>query len=501
MNEMPKNYQPKQLNPLIMEYMDKNLIEFFNNYHHKFEELTLKSLDDLVNETLIQIWPDINTPETFTLARKKLVKVRTNKRGRWYKQFKQDFSKPFDNKKNPVFKEATEYLTSKEKLRLYGDEQITPQGIVSFYEKMLDEWFDDRTKLLIDFPLLNLIRTSSVYNSFLLEIRLNIYTALLEICDGNINKIYSLMFDFITDNPILSISNRAKINFEYDEEKEAYYEEYHFQDVGDSYLRTYITPKSNGTTLSSICSRLLDAADAFIIAETLQNFSPDFLTTKKSIISLYTIAKHISGSDKPGKKAYALAKERCFNLLNYSYELYENGTKTGGFNVYSSIVSSKTDNDELDALMTQNIIFTYSEEAFNNILQNKLSRVLTVNMNKLQSSFCRIIYHALQNERISMSYKLNYFNYLEDIYTPKEIPPVEHSYTWFQLHSRMVYKSLKKNIDTIIAGLNEFKELKIAVKDFKYENYMFTIYYYPLSTEEIEDLKYFNRNLMIEKIQ
>ena len=490
-------YQPKQLNTLVMEYIDVSLIDFFESNHSSFKELKDKTINEVVKEAMTQMWPEISTADLFTHHKNNLLKAKRNKRGRWYRQFMTDLLRPYNDPKNPAHKEATQILSTDDKERLYGDANITPEGIVEFYKERIELWNTDRSKKLTDFPFLNFIRISSICSSFLLEININICTALIEICNGDVNNIYKQMFDFIVENPVISVSKCATTDFTYDEENDIYVEEYALSDVNDTLLKTYISPVNTGA-ITTNCRRIMDTTDQFIIEESLRCLSLDFISSKMSIVPLVNIARYIQGGGNPSRDAYKIAEQRCFALINYSYEVFKHGVMIKAYNVYSSIDTTEKEDDD-ENLMRKAIIFKFSDEAYSNIMQNKLSRVLSLNMNKLKSSFCKIIYYALQNERISLGYELNYFNMTSNIYIPKEFEPVEHDYTWFQQHSRMFHKNLKKTIDLITDGLTEFKELKIAVKDFTYENYCFKIQYYPLSPEEIEDLSHFNHNLIKEK--
>lgn len=495
MTELNK-YQPKQLNSLVMEYIDDSLIEFFESNHQRFDDLKNKTINEVVSEAMSRMWPEISTAELFTNHKNNLLKAKRKKIGRWYRQFMTDLLKPFTDPKNPAYKEVNQILSAKDKERLYGNAGITPEGIVEFHKKRMETWNNDRSKKLTDFPFLNFIRISSIHSSLLLEININICNALIEICDGDVNGIYTQMFNFIVENPVISVSNRATIDFTYDEENDIYVEEYALSDVDDTLLKTYISP-ADTEDITTNCRRSMDTTDAFIISESLRCLSIDFISSKMSIVPLVNIARYIQGGGNPSRDAYKIAEQRCFALINYSYEVFKHGVMIKAYNVYSSIDSTeKGDDDEI--LMRKAIIFKFSDEAYTNIIQNKLSRVLSLNMNKLQSSFCKIIYYALQNERISLGYELNYFNMTGNVYIPREFEPIEHDYTWFQMHSRMIYKNLKKNIELIVEGLIEFKNLKIAIKDFTYENYRFRIQYYPLTPEEIEDLSHFNQNI-IEK--
>lgn len=230
--------------------------------------------------------------------------------------------------------------------------------------------------------------------------------------------------------------------------------------------------------------QLFDSRDMQILSYLILQWEQSSSSILPLPIRIIDIYHAISGNvkSKPSKNQYDDIWNRCYKMWALGFEGYSGENFTGGRRLIA-----ECERDE-----KQNIIYIImSQYLMDEIKENKIRKMPAEPLNELTDNTARILYYPFMKQRVSA-----YETALEkemDV----SVYPMQIKYESFLRWVNFGNGSKKDNNAAIMEALEEYKEKKIFVKNYKYlaTKQMYYIEFYALTEIEIQDLDfYFNRS-------
>lgn len=178
-------------------------------------------------------------------------------------------------------------------------------------------------------------------------------------------------------------------------------------------------------------------------------------------------------------KSYANARKRLNNMVSTTVVATSEDGKFIARNIFEqSIVDDKR---ELDNGEKSNGVLYHVEFGRNvtaDILSHRLSTVIKPNLDELKNPVSRFLYMQLKKDR------------LMDLYLTRNKTCREYSLIWLMLIFRVKEAKKSARILRYSEAFDEMKEKKLLIKNYNVSDDQFTVYWLPLSDDEMMDVKY-----------
>lgn len=468
---------PRQFISSLSSQVDEHLIEFFVTGKEVYN-FPVSDINELIDSTLQEYLKDeTGRPEIKSIYTTQL-RMRRQKRSRWRNTARESVNLDITTKKNAFhyLLEQQNVLNAIQFKKLYGSPNINK--VIEKLLSEIDEWQANPSSYLIDYPLITTQTKNQLFKALKNDFFINLVEIINKSFDGSIDSFIRRKPEALIDMPLFSPATYS-INLQ---------ESLDALTAGlfrNEEMEIDITlPKSSEELDDSDKKfKVLDPKDNQILLCLMNNIKGDFYDSKTVLLDIGIIAKELN--PRPNSKHYEMVVSRLYNMskINFTYRSKgKNGTGIA-FNIFDSIQIDK----DLDG-------HRYCKATFGNILadaiiKEKMIGVTLRNYNALELDLSKLLYHALQRERIRLS-----------MATPDdmndELLCKHYDYSFFQRTVLFKQKRKEKNIALIRQTLDEFVDKKIAIDHYIVQNHSFDIYYFPLTADEKADLflEYNNSN-------
>lgn len=442
----------------IEKHIEPTLITYFNQNKDKFPVYQIK---DAIYETLMSSFKGCLSKDELVPIINTIKNSRFRKRSRW--------TKDYINKLVTTDRTDSNYPLHITDLDEYEQNTLVKKEIAN---TLL--WKERSDSFFIEFPGLHQVGDASVWSSFKTDLILCIWNYIVKELDGNISSFYRSYPESLLESPLFSPSS---FNLIMKETGNNLLEEKVFDENGNPLL-TLNMPNNKFTP-----PKVMDLTDLKILNAFISCIKNDFYRHKTVVLDIGTLTRSVVDFH-PNSSTYATIAERCSKLVEYNYTiLSENGKLT--FNLFDNIIVRYNETKDIDPSEKDfSVVATFGEVLANAIIQKQLVKVTDKNYDALHHPMSKIIYYALEKERVS----LHGSGKNSCIY----------SYTYFQKIVRFKVKTRSKNLKLIAESLNDFVDNGICVESFqKMNDGSFFIQFLPLTEEELEDINF--NNPLLEK--
>lgn len=459
---------PRQFISSLSTQVDEHIIEFYTAGKELYE--FPPDLNELVDITLQEFLKDETGRTEIKNIHTTQLRMRRQKRSRWRNTARESVKIDITNKKNAFhyLLEQRNVISAIQFKKLYGSSDIN-----KVIEKLLleiDEWQAKSSSYLIDYPLISTLTKNQLYKALKNDLFINLVDIININFEGSIDTFIRRKPDALIDMPLFS---PATYSIPLKESLDALTAGlFHSEDmeIEISLPKNLEEPNSDSKKF-----KVLDPKDNQILLCLMNNIKSDFYDSKQVMLDVGTIARELN--PRPNAKHYEMVVTRLYNMskINFIYKTRENDGTGIAFNIFDSIQIDKGPDGH-----------RYCKATFGNVLadaiiKEKMVGVTLRNYNALELDLSKLLYHALQRERIRLS-----------MTTPDNKSDAllckHYDYSFFQRTVLFKQKRKDKNIALIKQTLNEFQEKGIAIHHFTVHNNNFDIYYFPLTPDEKADL-------------
>lgn len=454
----------KQLIADITKKLHTEIITFCNMQQELQLNLLIEQvLDTYYSETMTQA--DVHSLYL------RITKQNRTKKSRWYASYladKKNFS--IESPKNPFH---SIYLQNKSLLlpqwqMLYGSKTIA--DVQKDLELQVTEWNKDSNSLLISFPFIMSKTLLRIHQALESDIALDIGRILKEYYGGTMKNFFRSYPEELIERPLFS---PIGFNLPLTKTPEELFEDFFPTEDTEIFIRTQLESKEQKN------HKVADSKDLEILNFMIANIDNTFYETRTVILDLADIAKVLY--PRPGGKHYSSVAKRCLKLSRYNYTYYDKNNISGqSINFFDSVKIEPTGNGK------RVVLIRFGDILYNSIVSKKMISVTSDNYLSLENELSKILCYTFQNERIRLYSK---FFDLKTSSLPEYLSK-DYSLSFFQLRVRFRTKQRKQCLKLIEESLEEFKQNHIAIKNYEFNGELFHITYYPLSLDEIADLKF-----------
>ncbi|NDI36610.1 hypothetical protein [Chengkuizengella sediminis] len=457
-----------ELHILIGDKTKEKLFKFVLTEHSTDQKL---SFDTYIQDTMNNIF--FNNDDVVDLLE---IKTNYHRRRQMTKKnwFKQLIKEVDGNNYTPIHEEREVLLKFLE--RKSADDRLkgalknikVPQEFITSRLMEIEEWAKERNERLTDFPYLEKKQKYQIEKAFE-----NDFVCI--ICDFLKNSPKNWIthrFKDLIENPVFA-DGKAKLkgNILFDEEQQStiVYDDYK---LSDNRVVRSLVAVNDDEEVQLDKMFLLDDTDSEIIEHVMENRDERFYTEKKIIFDLRPLLTRVYGNTS--KKAYELATKRLTKIGRFSIEGRTTGankdTKTTF--LYNLFQEVKVTKEEATGRV-------YAEVKFSDTLHQQFITKQTVQIyshliHRLENRLSKILIYAFQKERL-------------DAFLQGCDMKSNFEYNFFSDRIRFRSKRIDSNLKLIESSLQEFKEAKILVEDYKRIGNGFEIILTPLTESEKAD--------------
>ena len=447
----------------VEKHIDPKLTTFFLHNQHLFP---VNQLKDAIYESLISIFKGCLSKDELTPLISTVKNSRFKKRSRW--------TKDYINTLKDLPRTDPNYPLDLLNLDEY-DQEIT-------IEKEVNNtlaWKDHSDSFFIDFPGISRIGKASLWSSFKIDLIICIWNYISTELNGDIRSFYRTYPETLVGAPLFSPSSFNLI----------------MKETGNNLLEETVLDE-NGTPLLALSipnnnkftpPKVMDTTDLKILNTLIASVDNDFYRSKTVTTDIGTLTNSVFGF-RPGATNYTSIAERCTKLVEYNYTILSDNGRLS-FNLFDSIIVRYTGTSSEDTIAEAkdySVIATFGEILANALIQKQLVKVTEKNYDTLKNPMSKIIYYALEKERVSLQ--------------GSGRDTCLYTYTYFQKIVRFKFKTRSKNLKLIEASLQDFVDNKICIDEFnRKSDGSFLIKFLPLSEEELDDINFKNPVLLTEK--
>ncbi|MDF2879469.1 MAG: hypothetical protein K0R54_26 [Clostridiaceae bacterium] len=368
-------------------------------------------------------------------------------------------------------------------IKLYGIEKFMDtfkassiEEALSYKFKELEEWSTNPECYISDFIYLNSKTKNRIETAIKSDILLLIVKIIIRDYDGQISNAVIDRADALVDNPIFA-DGKVLLPIgdwlETQDVEEVAYSDYIVDD--EFILRTIMSNKLN-KNLFAKQNFALDEKDSAIINYAVTKIDELFYKEKTVEVEIGELVEHIYSSR--GGLNYDEVENRILKIGSYQVSgiLKKDGNIKDTLFLLNFFQSASVKTDETTGKRIAVIVF--SDLLHQQYIKKKTVRVYSNKMKSLSIPLSTLLIYCLQKERINC-------------YTKKKPYSGLFSYKWFRYKVRFREKK-EENMKLLAESLNEFKNKRIIIQDFRRVRDSFEIEFLPLSSYEIED--YFDNN-------
>ncbi|MDP5276090.1 hypothetical protein [Chengkuizengella axinellae] len=457
-----------ELYKLIGEKTKDKLIKFVLTESNTEHKLAFDNyIQDIINNIFFSNDDVVDLLEIKTNYHRRRQMTKKN----WLKQLKKEVDK---NGYTPIHAERDvliEFLESRpadDEIKTAFENIKEPQEFIQSRLLEIEEWAKERNERLTDFPYLEKKQKYQIEKAFENDI-------VCIICDFLKNSPKNWIthrFKDLIENPVFA-DGKAKLkgNILFDEEQQStiVYDEYKMSD--NRAVRSFIAVE-DGEEVKLDKMFLLDDMDSEIIEHVMENRDERFYTEKSIVFDLRPLLIRVYGNTS--KKAYDLATKRLTKIGRFSIEGRTTGankdTKTTF--LYNLFQEVKVTKEEATGRIYAEIKF--SDTLHQQFITKQTVQIYSHLIHRLENRLSKILIYAFQKERL-------------DAYLQKCDMKNHFEYTFFSDRIRFRSKRIESNLKLIESSLQEFKEAKILVEDYRRIGNGFEIILTPLTESEKVD--------------
>lgn len=471
------NY-PKQLISELVTNLSDILVKSFNILKRSCGYPNLE-LSDLIEEVLRETFSGKMDKESLQEAINKVMKNKRNKRARWIKRYHDLMDTTSINDKDFPFAIYVDLYNNNPLLfeQTYSNQSL--ENVLDNKYKEIEAWESNSEAYFIDFPAIESFNKTYIWNALKNDIAYDLSNIIKKNYKGTLDNYFRQYPTELIEQPLFSPSAYDLVFKNVSGEMQ---EDFFITDDGKTFLRTSLKEKYD----AEVCYETMDPDDIIVMNTFISHAGKDFYETRSVTLDAGVIAKALCSNSNPSKWHYELAENRSLKLTKFTWNYYKDDGEKASYNFFDSV---RIIPDQETGKKT--IIAFFGNLLYRTIVDNKLISVTSQSYDSLTNNLSKIIYFALQRERISAS--LAYHDYIKKS-LPGDIDysilSKEYDYSFFRSIVRFRYNNKKKNIKLITESLDEFKSKGIAIKDYYIEKGNFNITYYPLTQDELDDLTF-----------
>lgn len=460
----------EELNILIGEKTKGKLLKFVLNEGSGDLLLPVNSIDDyirdIINNTIFQD-DVVDLLEIKTTYHRRRQMTKKN----WFNQLKKDVERLTTtsiHKEREVLMTVFESRSAGQALKGAIGNIQDPDAYVNSRLAEIEEWSVDKESRLTDFPYLETKQKYQIEKAFE-----NDFVCI--ICDFLKNAPKNWVthrFKDLIENPVFA-DGKAKMNgnvvFDPDQNATILYDDHKLSD--NRVIRSMISfEKDEIVKLDRMF--LLDDVDSEIIEHAMENRDNRFFTDKKFVFDLRPLVNRIYGNTS--KKAYDLVTKRIKKIGRFSIEgrTFSPNKETKTAFLYNLFQSVEVKTEEATGRVYAEM--QLSDKLHQQFITNQTVQIYSHLIHRLENRLSKILIYAFQNERI-------------DAYLQKREMKQHYEYNFFLDRIRFRSKRIDSTLKQIESSLQEFKEAKILIVDYKRVGNSFDIRLAPLTSSEIED--------------
>lgn len=454
---------PRLVISTLITQVDETLITFYNDNKEKYN-FPYADMNDLIDNTLQEYLPEgSNLASDLKAVSTTQARLRRQKKARWKKSYIDSLSANISSKKN-----AFHFLVEQQKLLsvtqfkiLYGYSDI--EKVIEELVKQIEEWQADTSMFLISFPLIFNQSPKQLFCVLKHDLIINLLDIINKHYNGSINSMIRRKPEMLIDNPVFAATPLTVP----------------LQDSLDEFTAELLNTDDTKFIVSAANTadhvpHLLNPKDSEIISCLIDNISLDFYDSGSVTVPLSVIAKVLN--NRPSSKNYNEAKEKMLNMSKLNFKASAQDKATMSFNIFDNVLITS---DAAGRLICR---ATFGKILHNAIMKRKMIGVTSNNFYALELSLSRLIYHALERERIRLST------------TSTSNIQKNYDYSFFQRIVIFPNRRKDRNITLIQKSLDEFVEKKICIESYENNNNIFRILFFPLSEDEKADLGTIDEN-------
>lgn len=331
----------------------------------------------------------------------------------------------------------------------------------------VDEWYANSKAYLISYPLLfEKVLPSYIVAAFQNDLALDICRIVRSCYGGGLDTFFRPYPQDWIERPLFSPTSYG-LTSKNNASKE-FVEDFLLGDA--STLRMEVIPDHNGST----SVKVLDSTDQKILINLMSRIDSTFYADRSVTMDLGDLVRSLH--PRPSEKHYKMVAERCIKMTRFNFTHYDRDCVEGlSFNFFDSVFI--TSGKEYKRTVTA----TFGTFLYNAIVNDRVVRVTANNYEALEGNLSRIIYYALQKERMLLPSRKSNDLPAQRIGT--------YDISFFQRLVRFCTGSKRKKIRLISESLDEFVSKQIAIHSYKEKDGVFQIEFVPLTMDEINDFQ------------
>lgn len=458
---------PRQFISSLAPQVDDRLIDFYTSGKEIYN-FPVSDMNEFIDITL----QDYLKEETGRTEIKSIystqMRMRRQKKTRWRNAARESTNIDISSKKNAFhyLLDQRNILSAMQFKKLYGSSDINK--VIQKLLLEIDEWQADSSSYLIDYPLTQ--TKNQLFKSLKNDLFINLVDIINTNFEGSIDTFIRRKPDALIDMPLFSPATYSIPLQESLDALTAGLFRNEEMEIDITLPKNPDEPDSDSKKF-----KVLDPKDNQILLCLMNNIKSDFYDSKQVILEIGTIARELNA--RPNAKHYEMVVSRLYNMskINFTYKTKEKNGTGIAFNIFDSIQIEKGPDGH-----------RYCKATFGNILadaiiKEKMVGVTLRNYNALELDLSKLLYHALQRERIRLSMS-----------TPDDKNDAllckHYDFSFFQRTVLFKQKKKEKNVALIKQTLDEFQCKGIAIHHYTVQNNNFDIYYFPLTPDEKADL-------------
>lgn len=491
----------QQLISEIAEHLSPTILKFLNDgrYSCYFEDFSAKGI---VTLALTSYLSQSFSKDELVLRRKNAALRRRENKINWAKRVRELSScYPVSNAHHPF---ASIWVTfnnhSNEELAKLGWSGKNINEIIDEKLAEVEQWAKDTNSYLISFPALSIFaneRGSKIVNALRVDTYMDIYNYLKQEYHLNIKSFQKIYTDTLVQNPLFGERKEELELIEFPEPDGTLVEQLVLSPY--SAFNTIVNKSQLGNSPYSMQS--LGPIDLSIIQYGIfNNISNSFYSDRTVIVKLREFANIIYPT-KYNRRYVKKAAELLLSYQDFSYRIrdLENNIAGEAFNLFDHI-TIKNPAKNLNFAATEeepyspdaDVIIHFGDRLYQDIIQQQIVGITQSSYSKVGSELAHLLAPVLQMQRTILTKEIPNAELEQDLEHLADIDShmtKTFDYVFFCASVRNLSRKKKENVQRLTQALNEYVDVNLFIKNFYYKNNAFIITFYPLSKDELADIK------------
>lgn len=488
---------PQQLVSEIAEHLSPTVLQFISD--NRYGDF----MDDFSPKGIVNLTMDHYLAKSF--SRDNLIQNRINasKRRRenkavWSKKVHKMVSDlDIDNTQHPFFFVWVNFNHNSQKdLDKLGWSGKSIDDIIAEKLKEVDDWASDSDSYLISFPALSIFSKTGkkIISALKIDTFMDIYSYLKETYQLNINSFQKIYTDTLVENPLFG-ETKEDLNLEEIPGTDGTLVEQLILSQ-DSVFNTIVSKDQVGN--SPYAMQSLGPVDLNLIQYGIfNNISNSFYSDRTVIAKLREFA-NILYPVKYNKVYVKKAAELLLSYQDFSYRIQDLKNNIAGeaFDLFDHITIKNPANEHVTAedpySPDAEVIIHFGDRLYQDIIQQQIIGITQSSYSKVDSELAHLLAPVLQMQRTILTKEIPNAELEENL---QLLPNIDQymtktfDYLFFCASVRNLSRRKKENVQRLTHALNEYVNVNLFIKSFYYKNNAFTITFYPLSSDELADIK------------